>query len=96
MSKDGESGSALGQVVVLRLFRLFRLARIFRLFRFLRELWVMMSSLAISIRTVSWASIFIFAFIYCGAILATQLVGESCARDNRCDELPFPEDKLQK
>ena len=49
---------------ILRMLRLLRLARLLRVFRMFKELWLIVAGLAAALRTLFWASLFLFLMIF--------------------------------
>jgi hypothetical protein len=67
---QGDSGDNTMQVLTtFRVVRLLRLARIFRLLRFFKELWLIVSGVFASLRTLFWTWILIILIIYIFGIL---------------------------
>jgi voltage-gated sodium channel len=62
---------------ILRMLRLLRLARLLRVFRMFKELWLIVAGLAAALRTLFWASLFLFLMIFMFAIFATQMIGHA-------------------
>lgn len=86
--QDGESDT-LDVISAMRIARLLRLARIFRLIRFFKQLWLLISGVINSIRTLAWAWLLIVLIIYIFGILATRILGQAygCRLDSSqgCD-----------
>jgi voltage-gated sodium channel len=72
-------GNAEGMKImsILRMLRLLRLARLLRVFRMFKELWLIVAGLAAALRTLFWASLFLFLMIFMFAIFATQMIGHA-------------------
>ncbi|CEM03516.1 unnamed protein product [Vitrella brassicaformis CCMP3155] len=73
----GDNSKRYSVLTLLRIVRLFRLARLVRLFRIFKELWLLMSGLVTSMRTLSWVGLLLFLFLYISAIFVTQIVKQS-------------------
>jgi len=71
------SGSALRQLTVLRVAKMFRLVRLIRLLSMFKELWLVVSGLIQSLRTILWVSVLILMVVYVLAIILTMQVGQS-------------------
>lgn len=74
----GQDVGSMGTLKMLRILRILRLLRLVRLMRMLRELWIIVSSMADSIRSLSWLFLLLSLVIYVVAILMTLLVGHEC------------------
>merc|ERR1719265_3144595 len=62
---------------VLRMLRLIRLARLLRLVRMFKELTLLVTGFLESIRTLTWALLFLLSVVYVFAIFARQMIGEA-------------------
>ena len=71
------SNSGLRSFTVLRVLRMMRLARLFKLLRFSKELWLIVTMLRSSLKTLMWVSILLVSFLWINAIFATIVLGES-------------------
>jgi voltage-gated sodium channel len=64
-------------VSVLRVVRMLRLVRLIRLFRVFKELWLVVSGLIESMRTLGWVSILLVLFVYVCGIFVTMQIGHN-------------------
>eukprot|EP00747_Dinoflagellata_sp_TGD_P083169 gnl/TRDRNA2_/TRDRNA2_161990_c0_seq1.p1 gnl/TRDRNA2_/TRDRNA2_161990_c0~~gnl/TRDRNA2_/TRDRNA2_161990_c0_seq1.p1 ORF type:complete len:618 (-),score=115.26 gnl/TRDRNA2_/TRDRNA2_161990_c0_seq1:131-1984(-) len=72
----------LKQAAVLRMLRLTRLVRLVRLFHIFKELTLLISGLLGSMKTLSWALMFLSVTVYIFAIFARQIIGTA----NNCED----------
>mmetsp|Transcript_25401 Transcript_25401/g.46086 ORF Transcript_25401/g.46086 Transcript_25401/m.46086 type:complete len:607 (+) Transcript_25401:76-1896(+) len=72
----GVGGSAR-VVAMLRFVRMMRLARLLRLLRLFKELWLMVSGLLQSLKTLGWICLVTFLLCYACAIIATTVIGHN-------------------
>jgi voltage-gated sodium channel len=84
---DGQkqTQSDLSFVLSLRVLRIVRISRVLRLLRLLRafkELWLMVSGILSSVRTIAWAWALIVLIIYVFAIVAVRIIGRGEHKDN--------------
>eukprot|EP00811_Abedinium_folium_P032359 NODE_540_length_2951_cov_17.177408.p1 GENE.NODE_540_length_2951_cov_17.177408~~NODE_540_length_2951_cov_17.177408.p1 ORF type:complete len:881 (+),score=189.74 NODE_540_length_2951_cov_17.177408:316-2643(+) len=81
------------QFTVLRLVRLARLARLVRIFRMpaLKELSLMVKGLFAGIKTLVWAVVLLFFFVYICGILVTTIIGNPESRERRARDDDPPE-----
>jgi voltage-gated sodium channel len=70
-------GGGMKIMSVMRMLRLLRLARLLRVFRMFKELWLIVSGLAAAVRTLFWASLFLFLMIFMFAVFATQMIRDA-------------------
>lgn len=75
-SRD-ENAGALDVLTAMRIARLLRVARIIRLMRLLRDLWLLVSGVLSSLRTLVWAWALIAMLVYIFGIFATRLLGQT-------------------
>merc|ERR1719262_159123 len=70
----GQGNDSLGVFSAMRILRALRLARILRLLRFkeFKELWLLVSGVINSLRTLAWAWLLIVLIIYIFGILTTR------------------------
>jgi len=76
MSAVAEKGS-LKSFSVLRVIRMLRLARLIRLLKVFKELWLVVSGLIESMKTLGWVSVLLILFIYVCGIFMTMQVGHN-------------------
>merc|ERR1719326_2887228 len=76
LQSEDDAGSNIKFLVALRVARLMRLARIIRLLKFFKELWLLVSGVLSSARTLAWAWLLIVLIIYVFAIFATRTLGQ--------------------
>lgn len=67
----------LRMMSVLRMLRLVRLARLLRLVRMFKELTLLVTGFIDSIRTLTWALMFLLSVVYVFAIFARQMIGDA-------------------
>merc|ERR1719271_2216908 len=75
---NGRTDEDLSFILSLRVLRIVRISRVLRLLRLLRafkELWLMVSGIMSSVRTILWAWTLIVLIIYVFAIIAVRVVG---------------------
>eukprot|EP00931_Biecheleriopsis_adriatica_P075001 TRINITY_DN48966_c0_g1_i1.p1 TRINITY_DN48966_c0_g1~~TRINITY_DN48966_c0_g1_i1.p1 ORF type:complete len:617 (+),score=143.13 TRINITY_DN48966_c0_g1_i1:97-1947(+) len=70
-------GGTARVVAMLRFVRMMRLARLLRLLRLFKELWLMVSGLLQSLKTLGWICLVAFLFCYSCAIIATTVIGHN-------------------
>jgi len=68
-------GGAGKLVSLMRFIRMLRLARLVRLLKLFKELWLMVSGIMQSLKTLGWISVVAFVFSYAWAIYATKAIG---------------------
>lgn len=86
MAGAGSDGNdSLGVFSAVRILRALRLARILRLLRFFKELWLLVSGVINSLRTLAWAWLLIVLIIYIFGIFTTRTLGQTygCALKDR-------------
>merc|ERR1719426_71960 len=79
---------------ILRMLRLLRLARLLRVFRMFKELWLIVAGLTAAVRTLFWASLFLFLVIFMFAVFATQMIGHPTNDDGSYVYDVFDEDTV--
>merc|ERR1719301_417462 len=72
-----EDQGSMKSVSVLRVIRMLRLVRLIRLFRVFKELWLVVSGLMESMRTLGWVSILLVLFVYVCGIFTTMQIGHN-------------------
>lgn len=72
----GQKGQ-MKSVSVLRVVRMLRLVRLIRLFKVFKELWLVVSGLMESMRTLGWVSILLVLFVYVCGIFTTMQIGHN-------------------
>jgi len=70
-------GGTARVVAMLRFVRMMRLARLLRLLRLFKELWLMVSGLLQSLKTLGWICLVAFLFCYSCGIIATTTIGHN-------------------
>lgn len=88
MIAGGQSGGAMGNASILRLFRLLRLSRMARMARLLRampELMVLIKGMAVAMRSVLFTLVLLGGIIYIFSIMFVQLM-----KDTAMGEQYFP------
>lgn len=73
---DSQEGGTLDVFVAMRVAKLLRLARIFRLLRFFKELWLLVSGVLQSVRTLMWMWTLVLIVVYVFGIFMTRIVGQ--------------------
>lgn len=86
LAAAGLDVGSMKELAVLRMLRLIRLARLVRLFRIFRELTLLISGLLSSVKTLSWALLFLGITVYIFAIFARLVIGKA----NDCTEEDEP------
>lgn len=72
-----DGGGDLKVLSVLRVVRMARLARLVRLLKIFKQLWLIVSGLAQSMKTLGWVSILLVLLIYVCAIFLTMQIGHA-------------------
>lgn len=75
LGSSDEGVSQLGTLRLLRMLRMIRLLRLLRLMRLVKELWLIVSGFAESLKTLSWVLMLLTIIFYVGAILLAMTVG---------------------
>eukprot|EP00933_Yihiella_yeosuensis_P055927 TRINITY_DN5489_c1_g2_i1.p1 TRINITY_DN5489_c1_g2~~TRINITY_DN5489_c1_g2_i1.p1 ORF type:complete len:590 (-),score=122.10 TRINITY_DN5489_c1_g2_i1:275-2044(-) len=70
-------GGTLQVVSLLRFVRLMRLARLVRLLKLFKELWLMVSGLLQSLKTLGWMCLVSFLLLFASGIVLTTMVGQN-------------------
>merc|ERR1719181_873486 len=80
----------------LRVLRMLRLVRFVRLLRLFQELWLIVSGLLNSMRTLGWVALLLAMFIYVPAIYLTVAIGQNPQYEaiETMDGQPWPYTKL--
>lgn len=73
--KSSSSSGSFSFLLVVRIFRLIRVIRVLRLLRFFKELWLIVTGVFQSARTVAWAWALIILILYLFGIFITRTVG---------------------
>jgi hypothetical protein len=71
--------TGLGVLSILRVLRMLRLVRFVRLLKMFQELWLIVSGLLNSMRTLGWVALLLGMFIYVPAIYLTVQIGQNPA-----------------
>jgi len=71
------SKGSLKSFSVLRVIRMLRLARLIRLLKVFKELWLVVSGLMESMKTLGWVSVLLILFVYVCGIFTTMQVGHN-------------------
>jgi len=81
---------------ILRVLRMLRLVRFVRLLKMFQELWLIVSGLLNSMRTLGWVALLLTMFIYVPAIYLTVAIGQNTKYDavETMDGQAWPYDKL--
>jgi len=74
-----EVDAGIGKMRMLRMIRLIRLVRLVRLIRMFKGLWLVVSGLIQSLRTILWVSVLLLVLCYVCGILATLSIGRNAA-----------------
>lgn len=72
-----EAEGDLKSFSVLRVVRMMRLVRLIRLLKVFKELWLVVSGLMDSMRTLGWVSVLLILFVYVCGIFTTMSVGHN-------------------
>jgi len=72
-----DSSGGLRKFTIIRVIRMARLVRIIRLMTMFKELWLVVSGLIQSMRTIVWVFVIIFLMIYVVAIITTMQIGHN-------------------
>jgi len=75
-----QSEGSLKSFSVLRVIRMLRLARLIRLLKVFKELWLVVSGLIESMKTLGWVSVLLVLFVYVCGIFLTMQVGHNPER----------------
>eukprot|EP00434_Breviolum_minutum_P011193 symbB.v1.2.009876.t1/scaffold632.1/size217234/15 len=70
-------GGTARVVAMLRFVRMMRLARLLRLLKLFKELWLMVSGLLQSLKTLGWICLVALLFCYACAIICTTVIGHN-------------------
>ncbi|CAK9048875.1 unnamed protein product [Durusdinium trenchii] len=70
-------GGTARVVAMLRFVRMMRLARLLRLLKLFKELWLMVSGLLQSLKTLGWICLVALLFCYACAIITTTVIGHN-------------------
>lgn len=70
-------GGDLRVLASLRVLRVLRLVRLIRLLRMFKELWLIVSGLIHSIKTLGWVSLLLGVVLYTGGIFCTMQIGQN-------------------
>lgn len=73
---DTRDGS-LQKMSVLRMMRILRVARMVRFLKVFKELWLIISGIIDSVKTIFWVSVLLALLLYISALLITQVVGQN-------------------
>merc|ERR1712216_751967 len=68
--------------------------RMLRVFRMFKELWLIVAGLTAAVRTLFWASLFLFLVIFMFAVFATQMIGHPTNDDGSYVYDVFEEDTV--
>jgi voltage-gated sodium channel len=81
---------------ILRVLRMLRLVRFVRLLKMFQELWLIVSGLLNSMRTLGWVALLLTMFIYVPAIYLTVAIGQNTQYElvETMDGQPWPYTKL--
>merc|ERR1719428_2251090 len=72
-----QASGSLKSFSVLRVIRMMRLVRLIRLLKVFKELWLVVSGLMDSMRTLGWVSVLLILFVYVCGIFTTMSVGHN-------------------
>lgn len=75
--QPAKSGGSLTVITMLRMVRLMRLARLLRLLKMFKELWLIVSGILQSLKTLGWIGVVSFLFCLACGVLATVVIGHA-------------------
>ena len=85
-----EQAGAMKNLAILRLLRLCRLARMVKFLRLFKELWLIVSGVAASLKTIVWVSILLLIVLYIAGIFFTLTLGQNREDFDYQDRVPIP------